>query len=295
MDNLNLALLATYAVDFIVIVLIFASLRWFSSLLAHTHLNEILAQQNNFAYGISLAGSLIAIAIMLTGAASGEPAATLQQEFITMLAYGLSGIALMWLTRQVFDHLALPNISISSLIAENNVTAGLIDAANMIASAIIIRAIMLWMEGDSLGGLLIVLLGFVLSQVVMILATFYRRWLFKRCHPDSDLQQQFSQGHIALAIRFVGHRIGLALSVAASSSLLTYQTEQMGLLLSLWLASALALTVLFTLFAWLIRYILLPGIAINEEVTEQGNIAIAAIQAAIYVSVGFLLQGLLAA
>lgn len=291
--TLDGSVLIYYLIDFVIVLLLLAGLRFFSGLLANASLNEILSEHDNFAVGISLSGAVIGLAIVLMGAVSGQASGSPQEELILMTSYGLLGVVLMWLTRLIFDYISFPEISIHQQIFDNNAAIGLVDAGNMIASAIIVRAVMLWVEGGNLQGLGVVLFGFLASQVLMYLATLYRRLVFSRRHPDSSLPQELADGNVALAIRFSGHRIGVALAVTATSGLLVYQADKLGFVLALWLLIALVLFAVQTLFAFIIRHVLLPGVNVGVEVTEQRNVAIGSLEAAIYIAVGFVFVGLL--
>jgi uncharacterized membrane protein YjfL (UPF0719 family) len=294
MFNLEASLLLYYLIDFLVVLVILAGFRWFSDLLANASLREILAEQDNFAVGISLSGALIGIGLMLMGAVSGKAAATPLQELASMAAYGGLGVALMWLTRLLFDYAFLREISIHRLLQARNVAAGLVDAGHMIAVGIIVRAVMIWVEGDPLIGALAVLGGFLVSQLILYLATFYRNLSFARRHPGDSLQAQIERGNMAVAVRFAGHGIGVALAVTATSGLVLYNQAHLPLTLGLWFAVALGLFAAQTLIALVARAILLPGVNIGAEITEQRNVAIGALEAAIHITVGLVFAGLLA-
>ncbi len=283
-----------YSIDFLIILIIVAGLRWFANLLAHVDLHQILTEEDNAAHGIALAGALIGLAIMLMGASSGEIAENPQEEFTWMLVYGGLGILLMWLTRQFFDHLALRHLSIKEQIKQQNCAAGLLDAGNMIASAIIVRAMMIWVEVDDSFDILWILFGFIASQVLLYLSTLYRLWLFKRAQPDLQFHQAIEQGNMALALRFIGYRIGIALAISASSGLLEYHADIPLTMLMYWSVLGLGLAVLASLLSLLLRPVLLPKVNVSTEVIEKNNVAIGSLEAAIYLSMGLIFVGLLA-
>ena len=287
-------ILLYYSIDFIIILLVVAGLRWFSNLIAHVDLHHILTEEDNAAHGIALSGALIGLSIMLMGASSGEVATNPIEEFKWMLVYGILGLVLMWLTRQFFDHLALPQISISTEIQKQNCAAGLLDAGNMIASAIIVRAMMIWVEVDQSIDVLWILLGFIASQILLYFSTLYRLWLFKRFNKGTQFHQAIEQGNIALALRFVGYRIGMALVISASSGFLNYDHNIPITMLALWSAMGLLLAVVASILSLLLRRVLLPRVNISAEVTEKNNLAIGSLEAAIYLSMGLIFVGLLA-
>jgi len=293
MFSLESALLLYYLIDLLVVLVILAGFRWFSNLIAYSSLRELLSEQDNFAVGISLSGALIGIALMLMGAVSGHIAAGPLEELVLMSAYGVLGVLLMGLTRWLFDYFFLREISIQRLILDHNIAAGLVEAGHLIAVGIIVRAVMVWVEGDPLIGALAVLAGFLVSQLILYLATLYRALAFARHHPGESLQGHIQQGNIALALRFAGHGIGVALAVTATSGLVVYDQTALPLTLTLWFVVALTLFIAQSLIALAARYALLPGINLGAEVTEQRNVAIGALEAAIHISVGLVFAGLL--
>ena len=71
-SHINLWNLQALAVDFVIIFLLFVSLRVVKGLVSNVHATDEIASKDNFAFGISFAGGIAALAIMLTGASMGE-------------------------------------------------------------------------------------------------------------------------------------------------------------------------------------------------------------------------------
>ncbi len=291
---LDSASLVYYLIDLVIALGLLAGLRLFSSLVSEVPLNTLLAEHNNFAAGISLAGTVIGVALMTMGAVSGAAAPSPAMEALLMLSYGVLGLVLMWLTRLAFDHFSLPQIDIKELVGRGNLAAGTVVAGNLIATAIIVRAVMVWVDSSSLLGLVAVLIGYLASQLILFLATHYRVAVFARRHADRALHQEISSDNAALALRFAGHRIGVGLAVTAASGLVLYRADGFFLSLLLWVGLALLLFAVQTLISILGRYVLLSGIDVAEEVGNQQNVAVGAMEAAIYIAVGLVLVGLFA-
>jgi len=281
-----------YFIDLVIVLMVLGSIRFFSGALASTSLTDTVSKQDNFAMGISMAGALIGVSIMLMGAVAGEAGTDPVHEIILMFSYGFAGLALMWLTHQVFDYISLPEISVKEQLHKDNVAVGLVDAGNMIAAAIILRALMSWVEGSSLIGLVALLGGYVASQVILYLATRYRATVFSRHYPGRTLAQEIADGNVALAVRFTGHRIGVALAVTASSGIVVYNAGDLPTSLLAWSGIALLMFLIQTIVSLVARFIILPGINISEEVIDQRNVAIGALEAAIYIAVGLIFVGL---
>ncbi|MDQ7073636.1 MAG: DUF350 domain-containing protein [Gammaproteobacteria bacterium] len=281
-----------YFIDLVIVLMVLGGIRFFSGTLASTSLTDTVSKEDNFAMGISMAGALIGVSIMLMGAVAGEAGTDPVHEIILMFSYGFAGLALMWLTHQVFDYISLPEISVKEQLHKDNVAVGLVDAGNMIATAIILRALMSWVEGNSLIGLLALLGGYIVSQIILYLATRYRATVFSHHYPDRTLAQEIADGNLALAVRFTGHRIGVALAVTASSGIVVYNAGDLTTSLLAWSGIALLMFLIQTIVSLVARFIILPGINISEEVVDQRNVAIGALEAAIYIAVGLIFVGL---
>ncbi len=284
--------LVYYGIDFVIAIALLAGVRILSGLVANVSSGEELAARDNPAFGLSIAGAAVAVAIMLMGVVVGDIAYSPVEELLLVGVYGLLGVVLMWLTRKLLDHVALPHLSLHEEIMKGNIAAGMIDAGNMIATAIMIRAIMVWIDGASLASLDVVLVGYVLSQVLLILASRYRDMVFEKRHSGDSLHQEIEAGNTALALRFVGYRIGIALAVTAASGIAIYSPEHIVTATLIWAGVALVMFFVLTGVAILMRLAVLHGIDVAEEVDKQKNVAIGAIEAAIYLAVGFLLAGL---
>ena len=273
-------------IDLVIAVAMIAALRFLSGVVANVSSTEELATRDNFAYGIAMAGGILSLALMLTGAVSGQPGSTYLNEIISVLAYGIFGLLLIKVGRWMQDKIVLRGIELQDQIRAGNLAAALVDAANTIATGLMLRAVMLWVETDALSGLLLVLTAFVSVQILLAIVASYRGWVYSRRHDGSSLQLALNDGQIALAIRFFGHVIGVALAVTAASGIVAYFTEDIALALLRWVGVALILTIFLSLIASLARKIVLLGVDVVEEVDNQNNVGVAAIEAAIAIAVG---------
>jgi uncharacterized membrane protein YjfL (UPF0719 family) len=283
-----------YAIDFVIVLAFLAALRLLAGSISNVSLTDILSKQDNFAAGITLAGAVVAVAILMMGVVAGEAGRTYVNEITLMAGYGVLAMLLMWLTRKIFDRISLSGISIHEEIMRGNVAAGIVDVGNMIATAIMVRAAMSWVDGATFLGLAIVVVAYVVSQVILTIATLYRKLVFERRHGSRrDLTGEIGSGNTALAVRFAGYRLGVGLAVTATSGLVIYDSDALVLSVVAWSLVAVVLFLGQTAVSIVLRHIMLPGINIGEEVGEQGNVAIGAMEAAIYIGVGFTFVGLL--
>ena len=293
--NVDVDLALYYLVDFIIAVALLSAMRILAGLVSNVSATAEISQNDNKAFGISLAGAMLAVSIMLMGVVSGDAGYSLANEAFTVILFGVIGIVLMWITRIVFDRVSFPHLSIHQQIMNGNMAASIIDACNMIATAIIIKGAMTWVDGGLKVSVMAVVASFIASQVIMSLATLYRVRIFEKRHQGSKLHTAIEQNNIALALRFSAYRIGIAIAVSAAFTAVEYAPDAFMTVFMLWFAVALALFVLLTLVAIVIRHGVLRGVNIGEEVGQQGNIAVGAIEGSIYIVVGLLLAGLIGA
>lgn len=254
-----------------------------------------LAEKDNFAFGIGLAGTALGAAVMLSGAVEGGYAATLGEEAAVVAAYAALGLVLMWLARLVFDRVALPALSVGGEIRAGNAPVAIVDAGNVVATAVMVRAVMLWSDGGLGAAAVAVLCGFVAVQVILAAAARYRVWLFSRRNAGRRFGEAVRGGNVALALRFAGFQMGTALAAAAAAQVVVYDPGggPVGQALLWGLCSAVLAAVLAAL-AFAAERVVLRGIDVAEEVDRQGNVGVALAEAALYVGIGLLLNGLLA-
>jgi len=109
LDQFNISILLINLIGALVILL---SVRWLFGALANVNGTEELASRDNHAYGISLAGVVIGVAIMMTGVTAGEASNDLVLEIVLVAAFGVLGLGLMMLTRLNWSRSKMDKISI---------------------------------------------------------------------------------------------------------------------------------------------------------------------------------------
>jgi hypothetical protein len=291
---LNQDLLVYLAIDISIAILLLGAMRFISGLSAKVNSTEELAQKDNFAFGISVAGSVAALGIVLTGAISGENAPSYMMEFIGMLAYGTLGLILIKIGRVIHDKLSLQQINKTEEILNQNITIGIVDAAGAIATAIIIRAVLLWVHGLDVNTFIAIIAGFVISQAILLLVTRLKERQYAKNNQGSCLQEAFSQGQTAIAIRYTGQLISTALAVTAASHFLTYSPETLLHTLISWFVIAIIMTLLVAILTAVAKRIVLWGINLVEEVDQQQNIGVACVEMATSISIALILAALMA-
>lgn len=250
-----------------------------------------LADNDNPAYGVSLAGIVFAITIVMTGVLSGKASYDLVEEFFSVLLFGSLGVVLMIVANFIFDKLSMPKVSIPQEIKGGNLAAGLINAGNLIATAIIVRAVIIWSDLDAGVAVIAAVAGFLLSQVILTLVSKYRIGLFN-ANNTTTFQNSILDGNLAVAWRFTGFRIAVALAITAASGLVPAINDGFIVPMVLWTVVSLVMLGLISILHIIVDKILLGGIDLRDEVDSQQNIAIGVAQASIIISVGLIVAAL---
>lgn len=292
--GLSMNLLIFLVIDLTIAIALLGAMRFVSGLSAKVNTADELAKEDNFAFGVSLAGSIAALGIVLTGAITGENAQSFLMEFIGMSAYGIYGLILIKIGRIIHDRVALHHIDKTALIKEQNLTIGLVDAAGAIATAIIIRAVLLWVDGLDINTFIAITSGFLVAQTMLVLVTRLRERQYAKNNQQDCLQEALSKGQLALALRYSGQMISTALAVTAASHFLTYSPDTLVENLLGWLVFGLLMTLLVALLTSIAKRIVLLGINLVEEVDQQHNVGVASIEMAISISIALILTALMA-
>ena len=294
LSEVDLYIYQVLVIDLVIAVVMISGLRFLTGLVANVNSAEELASRDNYAFGLAMAGGTVSLALMLTGAVSGEPGATFLSEVIAVLVYGVLGLILIKVGRLAQDKLILRGIEIQDEIKKGNLAAALVDVGNTIATGLVLRAVMLWVESDTFDGLLVVLAAFVLTQLMLALVTQYRLMVYARRNAGGSLQEAFKGGNVALSIRFLGNLLGVSLAITAASGVVAYDTASLPVALASWAAVTLLFAILVSLLAIVARSVILMGVHVVEEVDEQGNVGVAAIEAAVYIAMGLFFAALFA-
>lgn len=279
-------------IDMAVAIALLGGIRFTMGFIGNVDTKDELSKKDNFAYGISMAGAVAAMGIALSGAITGELAGSYTIELFGMFAYGISGLILIKAGRFIHDKFALPDFKKHELILDRNISVALVDAASVIATAIVVRASLIWVEGLDINTFIAIASAWIVSQVMLVLITRIFEWKFS--HNNSvTFQETLEGGQIALAIRYAGYLISTAMSVTAASYFIIYDVNNIWLGVSQWAIMSLILMACLTLLTTLAKFIVLWGINRRVEVEDQENIGIATIELATSFSIALLLMALM--
>ena len=208
------------AIDIVIAILLLITMRLLSGRMASVSASDELCTQDNFAFGISVAGRMLALCIVLSAAAESSGESGYWIAALSMLMYGLVGIFLIKVGRIAHDKIILNRLDKEKLIRERNTSIALVDSASSIATALIIRSVMLWVEGSNAYAFFAIFSGFVVSQAILLAITRVYERRFRDNNQSSTFQKALTKDQLALAIQHSGHLLSTALVVTGASSLL---------------------------------------------------------------------------
>lgn len=295
-DSLTWWMWGIIALDLAVAVAAICILRYGAGLLFGVDTRDELAEKDNFAFGIALAGGMAAVALILTGAASGEASISWAAELGTVAIYAVVGIVLLKIGILINDAVIFHKFSLKQAIGEQNVAAGTVQAANLLALGVLILGAIDWAEGVGWLALLSVAIVFFLAQIVLLGVTRLRSAIYARRHDGAALQLAIEGGNSALAIRYAGHLLGTALAASSAGGMVAYlpgTAIELAVVYGSWLAWAVVLAVVLSVLSIIAQRVVLMGIDTVEEVDNQRNVGVAAIEAAIFIGFGLVIAGVL--
>ena len=160
--------LTTMGLDLFLGLFILVLMRWAYSLWVRIDFREELARKDNFALGISIAGALLSIAMLITAVVSSFTMMAYQQMAIKLISYGLVGILLIKVGRVAHDRLVLSRFNKHDQIMQGNISIAFVDAAGAIAMALIVSSVLRWTRSIDINGLIAIASGFVVALTMIL-------------------------------------------------------------------------------------------------------------------------------
>ena len=211
-----------------------------------------------------------------------------------MLSYGIFGIVLIKVGRLIHDKFALQHLDKTQLILDRNISVGIVDAAGAIATAIVIRAVLLWVHGLTIYTFIAILSGFIVSQAVLVIVTRIKERHYAKHNQADCMQEALANGQVAIAIRYAGQVISTALAVTAASYFFAYNDQAILPNLLGWMVFGIIMTITVAILTTIAKKLVLAGINLIEEVDQQHNIGVACVEMAISISIALILTALMA-
>ena len=191
--GLSQELLIILAIDVSIAIVLLGAMRFVAGLSAKVNTTDELSKKDNFAFGISVAGSIAALGIVLTGAITGEAAESYAMEAIGMFSYGLLGLVIIKVGRIAHDKFALNRLDKMEQIKNQNITVGIVDAAGVIATAIVIRSVLIWVHGIDISTFIAIISGFVVAQAMLVIVTRIKEKQYANNNQNDSMQEAFGK------------------------------------------------------------------------------------------------------
>ena len=280
--DIGLALLALWSIK------ILMGLRWPIAVL------EELGKKDNFAFGIMMAGSLLSLCIVLSSVEGRHVGEGYWEAATGMLLFGVVGIVLVKAGRTLHDVLILDRIDTTAAILDRNTSVALVDAASAVASAIILRSMMLWVEGGDSNALIGIVSGYTVVLALLMVMTRLYEIRFARSNQNTSFQAALKKGQLAIAIEHAGNLLGTATIVTSASHLLRYHPDGYVSNVTGWLIMSIALSIALFVLNLVSKYLVFWGMNFREEVEQQHNVGVASLLFSLSIGMALVINGVLA-
>ena len=292
-DSLSLWLWGVVALNLAIAVAAMCALRYGAGALFGVDTRDELAEKDNLAFGVALAGGAVAVALVLAAATAGESALDYRTEAGTVAAFAVVGLVLLKLGIVFNDLVMFHKFSVKSAIKAQNAAAGTVQAANLVAIGVLINGAINWAGDDLVEGLISVVVTYVLALAVLLVVTRVRAGIYAKRNDGERWQAAIENGNTALAVRYAGHLIGTALAASAAGGMVSFVA---GVDAAAWLAYvawfvwAVVLAAVLLALSMLAQAVILRGVDVVDEVDRQRNVGVAAIEAAVFVGIGLIIR-----
>ena len=280
------------SVDMLLIIAMLFVFKMTLGLYSGVSVRDEISEKDNPAFGIVVASSFLSFFIIMSGASSGGFEVPLLDEIILMLSYGFAGMAMLLVSKIIFDKVSMSQFCIRDELKNQNIAAGIVDSGNLISTALIVFAYMSWVQSDSLLGIEIVAYGWLLSQVALSTVTFIRSKIYRTAHGET-LYDAIHKGNVAVAVRFTGYRLSMALAPIVALPHFEFNANEPFYLATMIFLTSMILAMLYVLTTVLIKKIVFNSINFCSEINDQSNIGVAFIEAGIVLGLTILNYGLL--
>ncbi len=254
-----------------------------------------LDTKDNFAFGVSIAGGVLGLIFMLTGVQSGDALETHFDEIVSLLMYGALGSALLVAGVLIQDKLVIRDVNLAEQIRAGNMSAAIVVATNMAIIGLAAKKSLTWVDSDGVAGLLPVIAVFVISQIVLAAVALLRMAVYRSRNKNNGdngvadtWQGAVAAGNVAIALRYAGQLIATGIAIATTSFLVNAEALYLYAAIGYWAAYAFGLAVVIWIGYRLFLPLVLFKVNVVEEVDQQQNIGVAAVEAALFISLAFM-------
>ncbi|MBT3208747.1 MAG: DUF350 domain-containing protein [Bacteroidetes bacterium] len=249
--------------------------------LFHRNINikDELVHKDNFAFAISHTGYFVGLLLAIGSAIIG-PSNGLLIDLADIFIYGFIAILLLNISIIINDKIILRKFSVrKEIIDDQNAGTGVVEAANSIATGLIILGAV---SGEG-GGIMTALVFWAIGQIVILLISF----VYDLITPY-NIHEHIEKDNVAVGIGFAGAIIAIGNLIRFA---LMDDFESWATTLSFVGIEVLIGIILLPVVRFLSDKILLPGQKLTDEIInqEKPNIGAALIEAFSYIGGSVLL------
>lgn len=280
-------------IDISLALLLLMIMKWLSGTFKKRSVADELGVQDNFAFGISMAGGMLSLCIVVGAVVGRHVGEGYGTAAIGMLTFGLLGIVLVKFGRFAHDKIVLNKLDTMDLIADRSVSVALVDAASLIASAIILRSMVLWVDGSDMNAIIAIVTGFTVVLALLLMMTRLYEIRYARDNQNDSFQGALRQGQLALAVEHSGNLLGIAMIVSSASYVLNYYPAGYVSNVTGWLIVGTVLSLALLVLVTISKKFILYGLNYRQEVDQQHNIGVACLELTLSIGIALIVNGVL--
>ncbi|PHS55254.1 MAG: hypothetical protein COB03_10010, partial [Alteromonas sp.] len=265
------------AIDVSIALALLVVMKWLTGLMRKNSVTEELGIKDNFAFGISIAGGMLSLCIVLSSVVGRHIGQGYSEAATGMVTFGIVGILLVKFGRFAHDKLVLNRVDTHAMISERSVSVALVDAASLVASAIVLKNIMVWVDGSDMNAIIAIVTGFSVVLTMLLVMTRILEVRYAKDNQNDSFQGALRKGQLALAIEHSGNLLGTAMIVSAAKNLLIYNPSGYVSNVTGWLVVSVALAIALHILVLINKKVIMFGMNFRQEVDQQHNVGVASL------------------
>ena len=281
------------AIDVGLALVLLLVMKWLSRSRAKVSVSDELGVKDNFAFGISVAGGMLSLCLVLSSVVGRHVGQGYEQAAIGMVLFGIIGILLVKVGRFAHDKIVLDAVDTQHKVSDRNVSVALVDAASLVSSAIILRSIMVWVDGSDVNAMIAIVTGFLVVLTILLIMTRIYEMRYAMQNQNHSFQSALDTGQLALAVQHAGNLLGTAIVVSSAGALLSYSPEGYVSNVTGWLVTSVLLSLLLWVLVAFSKRAILNGINYQKEVDEQHNVGVAAVELTLSIGLAMIISSVL--
>ena len=281
------------AIDVGLALVLLLVMKWLSRSRAKVSVSDELGVKDNFAFGISVAGGMLSLCLVLSSVVGRHVGQGYEQAAIGMVLFGIIGILLVKVGRFAHDKIVLDAVDTQHKVSDRNVSVALVDAASLVSSAIILRSIMVWVDGSDVNAMIAIVTGFLVVLTILLIMTRIYEMRYAMQNQNRSFQSALDTGQLALAVQHAGNLLGTAIVVSSAGALLSYSPQGYVSNVTGWLVTSVVLSLLLWALVAFSKRAVLNGINYQKEVDEQHNVGVAAVELTLSVGLAMIISSVL--